>query len=284
MPRHLNLSRVNRGASVSKAKRLKQIETTLTPKQSVLLWLKETQQMGLVAYTEKQFTSPMCEAPKTRLTEMVGKAVYERQIKQGIAPTIAMNFAREARNQTDFLVLLVIELHKDVHLECTLNEPYILLLNEKFERMLEHFVLQDKSELAAWERWRRVLTERLRSLWRLRGTVGALSERYFDLNPLLFPEDASSLDEHIRALEELVNHCNRLKGELPSWSAIELDPLASSVHDQITPEVAARVANAKSTTLAASGEVEAGWKLVQPYALATLQQLRASTQKSKETS
>ena len=112
----------------------------------------------------------------------------------------------------------------------------------------------------------------------LRETVVAISERYFAGHPLLFPEDANTLDKDIDALEELTKHYNSLEGGLPGWTAIDIDVVASSIREQLSAEVAVRVAHAKATTLEDFGELAAAWKLMEPFDLAALKRLRASTE------
>lgn len=261
---------------MSLTRRLQMIETSLTPKQAVLLWLEEAQQLGIVDYAEKQFNSPMHEAPRRRLTEMVGKAARESLCKQGMKREFIDRVEREARMEIDFLIVLVKNLQHEMNLECTLNAPYIALLYEKFERLLEHFTELNRFEPESWELWRRVVTVRLIAMWRLKEVSTAISERYFDGRPLLFPEEGSRFDQHIDALDTLAKYHNRLEEELPAFTAIDSVALASSVREQVHRAVAERAARAKFTTLEDFGESEAAWKLIEPYALAALNQLRAT--------
>ena len=265
---------------MSKEKRLKRIETSLTPKQAVLLWLKESQQAGLFAYMEEQFNSPVCEAPRARLTELVGNAVRETLRKQGMKAQFISRFERAARQETDFLVVLVRDLQSEVQRECLFYEPYVVLLYEKFERMLEHFTLQNKFKHEMWEMWRAVLILRLRTLLLLRDIIGAISARYFDHQPLLFREDDGDFEARIRSLEKLVKHYNCLKDGIPAWRKIKSYPRTSEFRKQVTEGMLVRIANAKSSMLRDFGESEDAWKVVQPYALASLAKLRASSRGS----
>jgi len=261
---------------MSVARRLKEVVTSLTPKQAVLLWLKEAQHLGVVGYLEKSYNSRACELPRARLPEMVGNAVRESLGKQGVEAQSIEHAVREAQKQTDCLVVLIRDLHRVVTLECIVNPPYILLLHEKFRRLLEHFVHSEKFEPMSWEIWRSILIQRLSCMWRLKETIAGVSEKYFDHHPLLFPEDAETFNSQIDALEELAKHYNSFKGGFPGWTAIESGALACSLHEQVLAEVEERVARARSTTLEDFGESEAAWKLVEPYARAALEELRAS--------
>jgi hypothetical protein len=195
---------------------------------------------------------------------------------------MARHAAREAEKQTDFLIVLVWSLPHDVESACILNEPYIMLLHERFMRLLEQFVHHDKFDPVMWQIWRATLIERLCSMWQLRNTIAAISERYFDNQPLLFREQVSKLGDQSQKLEEFAKHYNRLEGELPAWTAIELEGPASSMKERVLAEVAERVAIAKSKSLEDFGESEAAWKLMEPYELAMLDGLRRSKQKASQ--
>ena len=148
--------------------------------------------------------------------------------------------------------------------------------------MLEQYVQCDKFEPVMWEMWRGVLIQRLCSAWRLRQTIEAISEQYFDHQPLVFPEQASKLDEQIQRLETLAKHHNDLEGGLPTWTGIDLDAVASAIPECVIAEVAERVVIAKSKSLEDFGEPEAALKLIEPYEHAMLKRLRAPHASAKE--
>lgn len=253
---------------------MQRIETSLTPKQAVLLWLKETRQLSEVEFLEKSIRTPRHELPRARIPLMVSEAVYESLCKRGMRPEVARHPAREAAKQTDFLIVLVWSLPIDVESACVLNAPYIVLLHEKFMRMLEQYVQCDKFEPIMWEMWRATLIERLCSVWQLRNIIDAISQKYFDHQPLLFPEQASKLDDQVQALEKFAKEYNHLEGGLPAWTAIDFEALTCSIQDRVLAEMAERVAIAKSESLEDFGEPEAASKIIEPYEVAMLERLR----------
>lgn len=261
---------------MSLGKRVRRIETSLTPKQAVLLWLKETRHLGLRGFVEDSLRKPRSEAPRARITEMVGNAAYESLCKRKMKPELAQQVAREARKETDFLILLVWVLPRDVEEESRLNAPYVLLLFEKFHSMLEEFVRCDRFKPKMWKMWRAVLMLRLETMCKLSQTVDRISETYFDSQPLVFPEQSSDLDRHIHYLEDLAKAYNSLHGSIPDWTPIEIDALASSIREDVLAEVDKRVVMAKSRSLNDFGESEAADKLMKPYELAMLNRLRPS--------
>ena len=92
---------------MSFTKRLTRVETSLTPKQAVLLWLKEVQQLDPNEFDEKVFTGPMHEAPRVRIPEMAEKAVRDSLSKKGMKPESVSEAALEAWKQADFMLVLV---------------------------------------------------------------------------------------------------------------------------------------------------------------------------------
>jgi hypothetical protein len=267
---------------LTRRKRVQRIETSLTPKQAVLLWLRETRELGEIESLEKSLRTPRHEKPRFRIPVMVGKAVQESLSKRGNRPEVARQAAYEAQKQTDFLIVLVKELTQAVNLERRVNAPYILLLFEKLDRMLEQFAQSKKFNPTIWELWRATLIERLYSMWQLRDTIDTISEKYYDGQPLLFPEQANNLAIQVRDLEESAKRYNRLKGRLPAWRAIDLDALASAIREHVLAEVEERVAIAKSKSLEDFGESEAASKIIEPYELAMLERLRSPAVRATE--
>jgi len=182
---------------VNLGKRLQRIETSLTPKQAVLLWLKGMLELDCVSYLEKSFAASPSEAPRFRIAEMVGQAVSKSLSQQKMKPELTAQVVRDAQKQADVLIVLVSHLQKCVRSECTFNAPHVLLLYEKLSRMLEQFVHQGRFEPEAWDLWRAVLMKRLLTMWQLREAIVAISARYYDGHPLLFAKDESRLNQDI---------------------------------------------------------------------------------------
>jgi hypothetical protein len=180
---------------VNLGKRLQRIETSLTPKQAVLLWLKGMLELGLVSYLEKSFAALPNEAPRARIGEMVGQALRKSLSQQRMKPELMASVVRDAQKQADALIVLIRQLHQCVHLECTVSAPYIVLLYETFKRLLEQFVHQDRFEPEAWDLWRAVLMKRLITMWQLREAIAVISASYYDGHPLLLAEDESKLNQ-----------------------------------------------------------------------------------------
>jgi len=261
---------------MSFAKRLTKIETALTPKQAVLLWLKETLQLGRDDWTARALRAPLHETPRFRISVMVEKAVRDSLSKKGMKPEFIAHVVLEAQKEADFLLVLIRHVRDDVASDSPLRGFQLLLLREKLARMLEHFVEHDRFDPEGWDQWRTGLINTLTPLWQLRATIAAISARFYDHHPILFREEDNGLNEDIRIAESLAVHYNRLERGLPSWTALDLDALQSSVEAEVPAAVQRRVTFARARSLRDFGEEEAARDLEEPIVLWAIENLRSS--------
>ena len=256
-------------------KRLTKIETLLTPKQIVLLWLKELEPLDAQSLLETIGKDEMHEAPRNRIPNEAAKAVRDSLTRKGVKAEFIAEAALDAWKQADFLVVLALRVRQDVPLYHYREIPYFVLLTEKFQWMMEEIKRHREYDDGAWDRWRTLLAATLARVWRLRAIVAVIRKEYFDNRRLLFQEDASRLDHSIGAMENLAKRYNALRKILPSWTAIDLAALKSSAEEVVPTEVDEQVANAKAETLRASGDWKAAWELEEPYALAKIARLHS---------
>jgi hypothetical protein len=124
---------------VSSAKRLARIESSLTPKQAVLLWLKEAQQFDITEYSEKILNAPLSDAPRVRFPKMAEEAVRDSLRKKGMKPEWIARAEREAWKQADSLVVLVLNLNDQVQ-QCSLqSRPSLAFLWVQLQRLGDQF-------------------------------------------------------------------------------------------------------------------------------------------------
>lgn len=116
---------------------LEKIETALTPKQAVILWLKESRGRGLASDMERVFSQPIAEAPRTRIPLMLAEALRKSVRKRGVSEERIAHLIREAQKEADFLLVLARKLEEAVEFERLQHPAYFLLLREKFKRLLE---------------------------------------------------------------------------------------------------------------------------------------------------
>jgi hypothetical protein len=257
--------------------RLARIQTSLTPKQAVLLWLKEVQHLENDDFLEKSCKCPMHEAPRVRVPEMAAKAVRDSLSTKGTKPELIARAELEAWKQADFLVVLVLKLNEEVLQNCQQSSPYLAFLWVQLRWMGAQFDEHGVFNATEWDHWRELLIDTLSRMWVLRATITAVSEQYYDCHSVLLLDQESSLNQCIEGAEVLAKVYNNLEGIGPSWTAIDLVTLQSSIEAQVPATVCERVAGAKASTLRAIGEWKAAWDLVEPYVLASIEKPRASS-------
>ena len=258
------------------AKRLTRIETSLTPKQAVLLWLKETLPLGRDDWTVRAWRAPLHETPRFRISLMVEKAVRDSLGKKGLKPEFIARVALEAQKEADFLFVLIRNVRDDVASDSLLRGIQLLLLCEKLDRMLEHFVEHERFDPEAWDKWQAALINTITPLWQQRAIIAAISARFYDQHPILFAEEENGLEQDIRMAEALATQYNSLEGGLPSWTALDLIALQSSVEAEVPAAVDRRVIFARASSLRDFGEEEAARDLEEPIVLWAIENLHSS--------
>jgi hypothetical protein len=253
--------------------RLKKIETSLPPKQAVLVFLEELHQLTINDFLEMLITSPLEQDPQVRIPENASRAVREGQAGKEIWP--ALIYVEEAAwKQAAFLVALVMRLH-----ELALNALYQTLVPLCLLRLHVTIFGNVGSDGCPPFRSaaRTLFLDAFRKLWTLRETIADISLFYFDLHPLLLPELENRVDDCIEELENLASEYNAMPAMLPS-DAIDLADLRSSIDAQIPAAVKQQVDCANAKVLQMRGDRKAAWDLLQPYVLASIERLRGSAQ------
>lgn len=248
---------------MSVAKRLTKIESSLPPRQAVLLWLKEMRQSSLSIFLEK--LSNRHETPLIRLPEMAARAVRERFNQNGIMPESAKDVEREAWRQAALLVVIAVRLNLTVLADRRSKWFCKVLLHEWLYRMLLESMHTARYDCATATVWRMLLTDALREARQLRETIAVISATYFDGQSLLVSELEIHLNQHIQELEGMAN-AYKTPAPLASCMAIDLMALESSIKVQVPIEVANRVACAEAEVLQLPGQPGAPWERLQPFA------------------
>ena len=217
---------------MSLAKRLTKIETSLTPMQVALVWLKKVRQLDLNTFLDNSKN----EDPMVRIPEMAATAVRENHNTQATIPGFAQYAEFEARRQAGFLVTLVINLHNVVITECARAQLLLVpgLLHAAEVELYRAGARIDEPVRPSQAASR--LAERLGQLWLLRATIAEISRRYYDGHPLLVAGAESHLNEYIQALEALA-HADR-GAELPP---LDLVALESSLKQYVPAQVQQQV-------------------------------------------
>ena len=217
-------------------KRLTRIETSLTPEQAVLLWLKEVQPQDLDTF----LTYPAHEPPIIRVSEMAARAVRERLQKQEMAPASIQHAERAAAEKAAFLVMIVRALHHHVALACQFAAQAIFIdgLDSQRREKLDPPLAEKLAPI-----WRLLdnlvelgyfypppVLRALARIWEAQQVITKISEKYFDGHPVL----NAGVEGHLnQSLERLQSRALALKdSKLPSSITVDLVKLESRIKGQ----------------------------------------------------
>jgi hypothetical protein len=248
---------------VNIAKRLARIETSLRPLQAVLLWLTEVQLLDLDTFWEKLTKCPAHEHPKVRIPERAAKAVRKSLNEKMMTPEEAMNAEFQARKQTAFLFMLVINLHIAVVSRCSFGQWLTLI--EDFNRLQLHGIVEFAETVNQNCFDNLSASVALARLLLLRQIIAAISEKYFDGHQVLIVGAESRLNESIQELQSLV--LAGKEAQPPSSAAVDL-ALESGIKQHVSEEVEALVVKTEAEVLEDLNHRGAAGKLRRQHATA----------------
>jgi hypothetical protein len=224
------------------AGRLEKIETRLTPKQAVLLWLKE-QQENFEDFADYQTGSR--SAALVRIADNVAKAVREslkyKRKKEEIA-----RIELGARRQTSFLFTLPVVLNAQVSTNASKDWLLLQLLQEQRLRMAKPYKEDGVFDREEWNHWRKTLLAVLRRMWRLKATIEAVNLRYFNGCQILFDRQKTDLDENIASAECLAQVYSMTKPQGGTLPAISLAAQRRSAEHQVPDAVSELLSEVRS--------------------------------------
>src|SRR6266571_1731107 len=221
--------------------RLVKVETSLTPEQAVLLWFREAQQTASYEeYAQKVMREPVSEAPRSRLPRMVAQAAREALRKQGKNEILLQKAELQAWKQTDFLLLLIMNLNAEALEGQRERWLCLALLQQQLLRMAEDFDSGRPAKHNEWEGWRQLLVSELRQHYRFQAAASLIGNRYFAGNAVLFQDSIRDLCGCIELLEKFVTVYNQCE-DLPYWKAIDLGELRRAVEPQASSKASAAV-------------------------------------------
>ena len=253
-------------------RRVQRIETSLTPRDVALLWLKRILEFGQHPHDDDMWSDP--RRLRDAVAEKIGAAVRENFGDPRLKREQLEEIVREAQKQADALMVLILDMHKYVSSESRVNRVQVELVLERYLRLLERYVHHGEFEPEAWDSWRAMLIQTWTAIRRLRKLVDCISETCFDGHALLFPGDEEVLNEDSADLETMAKAYKRLEGDLPDWKAIEIDAEFSLIAEYVTAQAEQFVLLAKVKTLDAFGERGAARKLLDSCEFRILRELK----------
>jgi hypothetical protein len=239
-------------------KRLTQIEAALTPKASVLLWLRQEHQgKTLQEYARWLFEQPLAAAPRIRVERQVVGAIWAAM--KGQDPVRIREAARQAKMETDFLILLVNETNSVIFDQ----SRFVWLRILGLLTMIFSGVLRDKSEdLEAG------LQEATAELFALPLTVERIQARYFDGERILATDVEEGLDRPVMFLRYFIADPDQdLEADGHPELVDDSEEFRTVVEDKASTKVRYIRDLAKSEMLKHFGRCESAKAVLRPYIL-----------------
>ena len=249
-------------------KRLIRIESSLTPKQAVVLWLRQ-ECKGKTSWEYARFLlqHPPSAAPRARVEKQVVDAIQEAM--KGQDPTRIHQALRQAQMHTDFLILLVNRTNCVILDDSRCRWLQIALLCERLHN-LGLSDLEDEEE--AVNEWAGVLRQFLTEVLSLQAATELIRDKYFGGECFLLKDVLEDLEQQTKMVRSMMTSYDRVatsagKPELSTDSG----KLRETVNQQASQRAGFIVALAKSKMLDDFGENEAADVVMRPYFLESLE-------------
>ena len=261
---------------MSAERRLRAIETALSPTEFVLRWLGEAHAHGdLESYVRSQLADGS-EAPLDRLAREAASGA--RASRRGKRPEVVDAAVRSALRETVFRFELVLRINVTGHelldrealVNAALAAQFALLVNEDRKAR--------RADPTCRERFatlRGLCALRVTELRAAQGARAAVEERYLDRHPALFPDDVRTWAEQLKSTEVLADLAGRLAELDGVEPAVPGDP--DAVRARAGELIADLVEPAKSTALEKLGESERARTIATGWLRAKLEPSRAAT-------
>lgn len=243
-------------------RRLTRIETSLSPKQAVLFWLRQEHQGKTSSeYLRWMLQRPASEAPRNRVELQVIDAI--RAAMKGRETNQIYQAVRQGQMYADFLIVLVSRTNRVILDDSRCRALYIALLYQE----LRYAALSgDDDELM--KEWAGRLRDFAQELFSLRRATELIRDTYFDGECILFKDATEELEQQIRAVRGMVDSYNRVLMDMNRpRSAINSANLDKAVTELASKRATLIVALAKSTMLDDFGETQASKAIANRYIL-----------------
>ena len=247
---------------INNQKRLTRIETSLSPKQAVLLWLRQEHHgRTSMEYLRDMFQQPPSARPRARVETQVVDAI--RAAMKGQEAARIHQAMRQGQMYADFLILLVSRTNSVIMDDSRCRWLQIALLHEQ----LRNAALSghDAKALNKWAvRLRGVVTD----VCALQAASELIRDRYFDGECILLKDAIEDLQQQAKIVQTMMHNHDRVVIEAgqPEF-ATDSDKLQKTVNELASQRADFIVALAKSKTLDDFGEEETADAILKPYIL-----------------
>jgi hypothetical protein len=245
-----------------KEKRLAHVETSLNPKQAVLLWLRQEHQgKTSTEYIQYMMRRPPRARPRTRVEGQVVDAI--RAAMKGQDAGRIHQAVRQGQMYADFLILLVSRTNSAILDDSRSHWLQIALLYEQ----LRNAALTDDEEKIVNE-WAVRLRESATELFSLRGASELIQDKYFEGEGILFEDVIEDLAQQTTIVETMMHNYDRVAIEAGRPElATDSDNFRKVVADSAFKQAGFIITLAKSKTLDDFGDETGADALLKSYIL-----------------
>ncbi len=243
-------------------KRLSRIETSLTPKQAVLLWLRQEHQgRTSVEYLRYMMQRPPSARPRARVETQVVDAI--RAAMKGQEAGRIHQAVRQGQMYADFLILLVSRTNSVILDDGRCRWLQIALLHEQ----LRNAALSGH-DAKALHRWAVRVREVVTDVCALQAASELIRDRYFDGECILAKDVIEDVEQQAKIVQTMMHNHDHVVIEAgqPEF-ATDSDKLQKTVNELASQRADCIVSLAKSKTLDDFGEEEAADAILKPYIL-----------------
>ena len=191
---------------MSNKKRLAKITTSLTPKQSVLLWLKEAREFGFYEYVEwvaHNFSSD--DSPQHQIYKRIEKSVREAMKYQD--KNVIDRAVSQACREAAFLFTLVLNVNVGLLNDSKANTLQAALLAEQLKGVLLN---NERTSLLSWRM--RVIAY-TGELLRIQTAIEIISDKFFEGHQILCRNAAENLTSNIETINQIIDVYNETSAQ-----------------------------------------------------------------------
>lgn len=221
--------------------RLRQVETSLTPRQVVLLWMKD-----VLPHKYEEGLSRSLTRPREGIANLVARIV--REGLKGEPESLVERAVVQARQEADWLYMIVVEVNSKVQLESFQSErEYLFLLAYLTSTM--HLPPSPISEAQL----RSITLTFVEPILLLEGAVQRMSAERFDAQPILFADSVVKLNAQLDLVDETI-HAFNLLARYASFPLLSKNEISESLDAAVGQQVSRWSMIARGGMLAALGE------------------------------
>lgn len=243
-----------------KQKRLTRIETSLTPKRAVLLWLRQEHQgRTSTEYLRYMIQQPSGARPRTRVESQVVDAICAAM--KGQEAGRIHQAVRQGQMYADFLILLVSRTNSVILDDSRCRWLQITLLHEQ----LRNAALSGHNAKAL-NKWAVRLRGVVTDVCALQAASELIRDRYFDGECILSKDAIEDLEQQAKIVQTMMHNHDHVVIEAgqPEF-ATDSDKLQKTINELASQSADCIVAMAKSTTLDDFGEGADADAILKPY-------------------